>query len=97
MTAPEPVDVPARSCRKCGRLVERAAGPGRPRDYCSTGCRRAREYELRRLQVGLEQVEEQLRWCRINRRGPSQLAKFDDERKRLEERLRELLDDGEGA
>lgn len=82
-------------CRKCGRPIAQAAGRGRPRAYCSTGCRRAMEYELRRLQSALEDVEEQQRWCRLGwyGRSPAQATKYDGERLRLEDRLRELLDD----
>ncbi len=82
-------------CRKCGREVPESVGPGRPRSYCSTGCRRAMEYETRRLQTALDAIEEQLRWCRLgwNGRSESQSSKYDTERERLEARLRELLDD----
>lgn len=53
------------------------------------------EYEVRRLQKALEDVEEQLRWCRFgwNGRSEKDAPKFDLERMLLEERLRELLDD----
>jgi len=61
------------------------------------------EYELRRLQKALETVEQQLRWCRLGRHGggtsqyeASQASRHEAERVRLEERMRELLDeDGE--
>ena len=68
------------TCRKCGREVPQPAGDrGRPRSYCSTGCRRAMEYELRRLQKALEGVEEQLRWCRFGWGGRTKAdaPKFD--------------------
>ena len=96
------------TCRKCGREVPQSAGPGRgrPRSYCSTGCRRAMEYELRRLQKALETVEQQLRWCRMGRHGrrasqasryeASQVSRYEAERVRLEDRLRELLGDRVG-
>ncbi len=88
-----------KTCRKCGRDLPASTGPGRPRSYCSTGCRRAAEYELRRLQKALEEVEEQIRWCRFgfNCRKESDIPKFDAERIRLEARLREVLDDEEPA
>jgi hypothetical protein len=35
------------TCRKCGRELEHPE-TGRPKNYCGEGCRRAREYELRR-------------------------------------------------
>ncbi len=80
-------------CPKCGSDVPQSGGVGRPYTYCSTACRRAAEYELRRLQKALEEVEEQARWCRLGwhgRRG-TDTPKYDAERQRLEQRLRELL------
>ncbi|MFH0244438.1 hypothetical protein ACGRHY_18940 [Streptomyces sp. HK10] len=64
--------------------------------YCSTGCRRAAEYELRRLQHALEAVEERARAYRFGQFGRSKEppAEVEEERLRLEARLRELLDDG---
>jgi hypothetical protein len=83
-------------CRRCGAELPASSGPGRPRSYCSTGCRRAAEYEARRLQKALGDVEEQIRWCRFgwNCRTEADIPKFDAERQRLEERLRVVLDDG---
>lgn len=83
------------TCRRCGRPVELAEGRGRPKAYCSVGCRRAAEYEARRLQRALEAVEEQIRECRLGFYGRSErnVPRFDLERQRLEERLREVLDD----
>lgn len=83
-------------CRKCGSDLPQRPGPGRPLSYCSKGCRRAAEYELRRIQSALEDVEGQIRWCRFkfNGRRPEQEPMFEAERLRLEARLRELLDDG---
>lgn len=85
------------TCRKCGSELPTRTGRGRSPTYCSSGCRRATEYELRRLQKALELVEEQARWCRFGWHGrrPTEAAKYDAERVRLEDRLRELLDDPE--
>ncbi|WP_189110504.1 hypothetical protein [Streptomyces camponoticapitis] len=72
-------------------------GPGRPATYCSKACRRAAEYELRRIQAALETVEGQIRSCRFGWGGRSMerdFPKYEAERVRLEARLRELLDDG---
>jgi hypothetical protein len=44
------------SCIKCGRKIEKSA-TGRPPRYCGKGCRRAGEYELRRIQRHLEALE----------------------------------------
>jgi hypothetical protein len=45
-------------CVKCERPLK-PTGVGRPPSYCSTGCRRAAEYELRRIQRHLERLEAQ--------------------------------------
>jgi hypothetical protein len=48
-------------CRKCGtKPLPEHSGRGRPSVYCSTGCRRAAEYELKRAQRALEGVEGQI-------------------------------------
>jgi hypothetical protein len=82
----------AATCVKCGGGVGRSAR-GRPRAYCSTACRRAAEYELRRVQGALDRVEEQIRWCRFgwNGRTERDIPRFEEERLRLETRLRKLL------
>lgn len=84
-----------RACAKCGRPVV-SSGVGRPRAYCSEGCRRAAEYELRRVERALEKVEAELTWCRINSnpRTDPQVPKYEAERVRLESRLSELLTAG---
>ncbi len=81
------------TCRKCGGPVDQTGGRGRPRAYCSTGCRRAAEREIRRADRAIEQMEDRARWAAINNQPAKQLAKYDTERLRLEERLRHLLDD----
>ncbi len=50
-----------------------------------------------RLQRALEAIEEQLTWCRLGwyARKPSDAARYDAERLRLESQLRELLDSEE--
>src|SRR5687768_17907774 len=58
-----------RTCRKCGAELPEAAGPGRPRSYCSVGCRRAAELEVRRLQRALENTEDMIRQCRLDRKS----------------------------
>lgn len=46
------------ACRKCGTPLSTPL-TGRPPAYCSVGCRRAAEYERKRLQRHLEQLEVQ--------------------------------------
>jgi hypothetical protein len=48
-----------RTCVMCGAVLPRANPVGRPACYCSTTCRRAAEYGLRRVQSHLERVEMQ--------------------------------------
>ncbi len=48
----------AKECRYCSLPVTRPR-TGRPPDYCSVGCRRASEYDLRRMSRRLESLERQ--------------------------------------
>ncbi len=83
----------ATECVKCSRPLPEQSGPGRPPIYCSTACRRAAEYELRRVQASLEHVEEQVRACAFGWYGrkPAHAGPYEGERVRLEARLRLLL------
>lgn len=90
-------------CLKCGQPVPASPGPGRPSRYCSKGCRRAAEYELRRLASRIASAE--LRLASLTRDeavGPAYgspehrrkcLAWAQNELKGLEARLAALLDD----
>jgi hypothetical protein len=90
-------------CVKCGRTFERPAVRGRIPRYCSKGCRRAREYELRRLQAAVGNAEERIVDARQRVDGVGGGGSPDywrtvrrwwsKELDRLEERLRVLLDD----
>ena len=87
-------------CPKCGSaLPRREPGPGRPSRYCSVGCRRSAEFEIRRIDRAIEKVEDRLRLIRtsdmpeVGRREG--LAKYEAELAQLEARFRELLDDVE--
>ena len=92
-------------CSKCCRVFRRPRGSGRAPLYCSTGCRRAAEFELRRLQNRLEAAEaEVLRRRRLlDGYGPYEPEDDDHvdldwwvaEVDRLEARMRELLEVGE--
>lgn len=46
-------------CVKCGKPLEEPSGAGRAPRYCSVACRRAAEFELRRIQRHLERLEQQ--------------------------------------
>lgn len=48
------------SCLKCAKPLPERAGAGRPPVYCGVGCRRAVEYEVRRLSRRLERLEDDL-------------------------------------
>lgn len=89
---------PVTACVKCGADLP-TPGRGRPRRYCGTGCRRAAEYELRRVQQALLDVEDRIRGARFGWgvHPERSLPKFEAERVRLEDRLKHLLDDGPPA
>lgn len=96
------------ACVKCGALLTRPP-TGRPPRYCSTACRRVAEYEVRRLQRHLEREERlEAQWRRDSdpdtrfaggsvEYATRMLAVTVAEIARLEARLRELLDDGQGG
>lgn len=54
-TADDVVDFCARPL--CRREFRRAAGPGRPRDYCSDTCRRSAQKELKAAKLRLSRFE----------------------------------------
>ncbi|MDP9222798.1 MAG: hypothetical protein M3P18_02895, partial [Actinomycetota bacterium] len=58
----------ANNCVKCGIPIVQS-GQGRPSLYCSKECRRAGEYELRRIQHQLEELEDRERSSRQDRDG----------------------------
>ena len=74
-------------CLKC-RTPLTPTAVGRPPSYCSTGCRRAAEYELRRIQRHLERLEAQ-------RESPMFAAGAERAIAELEARLRTLLEDAD--
>jgi hypothetical protein len=79
-------------CLTCRAPLERPARPaaGRPPRYCSTACRRAAEYELRRLQRFLERLE--LRAAIARAEDDYWLApRYRREVRKAERRLLELL------
>lgn len=51
-------------CKTCGASLPASKG-GRPADYCSTGCRKAAEYAIRRIDRRLEVLERALSNIRI--------------------------------
>ena len=51
-------------CRICGGPLEQADGPGRPKTYCGTACRRSAEMEIRRIDRRLADLEGRLSDCR---------------------------------
>jgi len=100
------------TCAKCGGELSRPA-TGRPPRYCSVGCRRATEFELRRLQGRLDAADEEVRaWAHEASVAPARgsppfvrsratcersLAYREGQRDKLEVRMRDLLDDPEAA
>jgi len=45
------------TCATCGTPIEPKAGPGRPAAYCSVGCRRVAEFQIRNLARRVERYE----------------------------------------
>lgn len=99
----------ATTCRKCGNALPERAGTGRPALYCSSACRRAAEYEIRRLSRRLERLEDERHHLRVSlnlhdAQGPgyyphvrqqlvTRAATVDDEIVMCEQRLRALLEE----
>ena len=97
-----------RTCVKCETALPRSE-TGRPRRFCSVGCRRATEFELRRLQRQLSDAEEAIRswsseaavapvkafppFVRSKAQCEWQAKGWEDQRVALEHRMRALLDD----
>jgi hypothetical protein len=53
-------------CRNCGGQLPASAGRrGRPLTFCSEGCRRASEFEIRRINNRLGSLEDRLSECRL--------------------------------
>jgi hypothetical protein len=77
------------TCLKCPELIP----PERRADsrYCSQVCKRAGEYERRRLQRRLEVLETGLSTARAYRFPRQQVARLQDEVSAAEARLRALL------
>lgn len=66
---------------------------GRPRTYCSTGCRRAAEKEIGRINDRLTQLEKMAMNARLGygMPTPGELRGIEAEIARAETRLRDLL------
>ena len=79
-------------CIKCGKPLE-AVATGRPKTYCSVGCRRAAEREIGRLNARLDQLENMALSARLGRGMPTagEVERINAEITRAEQRLRELL------
>lgn len=95
--------MPRERCIKCEKALEQDDGRGRPRSYCSKGCRRAAEYELRRLDSRISKAEFQVVSWRRYVEGESyyggdpevparKLAWWRQELERREGRLRDILE-----
>lgn len=81
------------TCVMCGRALTQPA-TGRPRRYCSTGCRRAADLEVRRLDRHLDQLEQRLRWANLNfwMTGKDEIEKIEQLIDLTKRRLITLLD-----
>jgi hypothetical protein len=94
-----------KTCLKCGVALSEEPTGGRPPSYCSAACRRAAEFELRRLQRAIESAEKERDRCQRKVDGVQphygnpdrpahELAWWTRRVATLEARLRELLADG---
>jgi len=99
-----------KACRYCGLAVTKPR-TGRPPVYCSAGCRRAIEYDVRRISRRLESLERKRDELEVEKaiqevesRGPWELRRqalvaetVTRQLQRDRDRLRLLLDDAEVA
>mgnify|MGYP003395817358 CR=1 FL=1 len=87
------------TCIKCGKAIEGTAATGRPLTYCSVGCRRAAEHEVRRLNSRLEKLEGDLSNTRLGYgwEPMGTAKKLEAEIALQEARLRTLLAGGADA
>jgi hypothetical protein len=81
-------------CPICGNDLppQDTSNGGRPRIYCGTPCRRAAEFELRRLRTLLERVEESISFWYLYGGPKRRLTSLRAEHVRLTGRLLTLLD-----
>jgi hypothetical protein len=85
-------------CPRCSRAIPASEGAGRPATYCSPGCRRAAEYEIRRINDRLDHLEQRFSALRftIHRTGwEDDPALLEAEIARQRARLAELCDQAE--
>lgn len=80
-------------CIKCGTPLQQP-DTGRPRAYCSAGCRRAAEKEIGRLNDHLKALETRRMETRLGYglHSDRDLASLEIEIERAEARMREILD-----
>ena len=52
---------------KCGLEIKQASSNGRPKQYYSSACRRAAEYEIRRIDASLADLENDKQAHRLGR------------------------------
>ncbi|MDB5637759.1 MAG: hypothetical protein JWP51_2667 [Bradyrhizobium sp.] len=91
------------TCALCPRILPPSKATGRPATFCSIRCRRASEYEIRRIDKRIGDLETQLSDRRISNlkffSGVDDPERIQAEIDRLKTRLLELFgrpDDGEG-
>ncbi len=78
------------NCLKCSKPMPEQEGPGRPRRFCSTECKKATDLEIRRLNSRIGKLERDESTYRI--KGAAGWAKgAAEEIKRLEAHLAILL------
>ncbi|MCP5278551.1 MAG: hypothetical protein H6935_09335 [Thiobacillus sp.] len=80
------------NCIKCNAELPKIEGPGRPKGYCSTACRRAAEHEVRRLDRRIDELESRLSYIRTGGFAlPGEVDRVSAELQRLERRMLMLM------
>lgn len=61
-------------CPKCGSQLDRpGASGGRPRRWCSSGCQRSGEAQMRRLTLDLKHLERSRTWYQLDGRDTARI------------------------
>jgi hypothetical protein len=75
-------------CPKCDAVLDPPGeSGGRPRRWCSTGCQRSGEAQMRRLNLDLKHLEGRRTWCQLVGEDTTQLDAVIAERQAEYDRL----------
>jgi hypothetical protein len=81
-------------CVVCGARLDdlEGEGPGRPRRYCSEGCRRAREYEIRTVVRAIDRAEDRAQALRFELDFAEDSDSYADERRNRRRRRQKKVE-----